>query len=158
MDKLTIEVKAPEIAEAVKTLAESLSRFAEVYRAAQQVQPVQQPIQPVQQQAQPVQQQEQPQPQQQFTLHNPVTNAPYDPQPQAQQVAQQVAQQPPAPTTAPTYTMEQLAVAATQLMDAGQKEVVLGLLAAFGVEALTQLPHEQYGVFATALRGKGAKI
>ena len=53
MDKLTIEVKAPEIAEAVKTLAESLSRFAEVYRAAQQVQPVQQPIQPVQQQAQP---------------------------------------------------------------------------------------------------------
>ena len=64
----------------------------------------------------------------------------------------------PVPTTQQTYTMEQLAVAATQLVDAGRREELVGLLGQFGVQALTALPKEQYGAFATALRQMGAKI
>ncbi len=60
------------------------------------------------------------------------------------------------PTVAQSYTMDQLAVAATQLMDAGQD--IRPLLAQFGVQALMQLPKEQYGNFATALRQMGARI
>ena len=72
-------------------------------------------------------------------------------------------QQPPVtppvvPTAPSTYTMEQLAVAATQLMDAGRKNDLLNLLAQFNVQALTVLPKEQYGAFATQLRAMGARI
>ncbi|MBE6906144.1 MAG: hypothetical protein E7476_07745 [Ruminococcaceae bacterium] len=59
---------------------------------------------------------------------------------------------------APTYAMEDLARAASQLMDAGRQQDLLGLLAQFGVQALTQLPKERYGEFATALRQMGAKL
>lgn len=62
------------------------------------------------------------------------------------------------PTTAQTYTMEQLAVAATQLVDAGRRGELVSLLAQFGVQALTALPKEQYGNFATHLRAMGARI
>lgn len=65
---------------------------------------------------------------------------------------------PVAPTTAPTYTLEQLATAATPLIDAGRQTELTTLLAQFSVQALTQLPKEQYGSFATALRSMGAKI
>lgn len=62
------------------------------------------------------------------------------------------------PTTAPAYTMDQLAVAATQLVDAGRRNDLVALLTSFGVQALTALPKEQYGNFATQLRAMGAKI
>ena len=62
------------------------------------------------------------------------------------------------PVAAPTYSMEQLAVAATQLVDAGRRQELVNLLAQFGVQALTALPKEQYGNFATQLRAMGAKI
>lgn len=62
------------------------------------------------------------------------------------------------PTSAQSYTMEQLAVAATQLVDAGRRTELLGLLSSFGVQALTALPKEMYGTFATQLRALGAKI
>ncbi len=62
------------------------------------------------------------------------------------------------PTTAQTYTMDQLAVAATQLMEAGKQPELVSLLNSFGVQALTALPKEQYGTFATALRQMGAKL
>jgi hypothetical protein len=54
--------------------------------------------------------------------------------------------------------MEDLARAASQLMDAGKQQDLLGLLAQFGVQALTQLPKERYGEFATTLRQMGAKL
>lgn len=71
-----------------------------------------------------------------------------------------VAISPPAavPTTAQTYSLEQLAVAATQLVDAGRRAELVTLLGSFGVQALTALPKEQYGNFATQLRSMGAKI
>jgi hypothetical protein len=79
-------------------------------------------------------------------------------------VPQMTYQQPaaPAPAAVPTastnYTMDQLALAATQLMDAGRQADLFGLLQGFGVPALTALPKEQYGAFATQLRAMGAKI
>lgn len=63
---------------------------------------------------------------------------------------------PTAPQT--SYTMEQLAIAATQLVDAGRRVELVSLLETFGVQALTALPKEQYGNFATHLRTMGAKI
>lgn len=64
----------------------------------------------------------------------------------------------PVPTTQVSYDINQLAVAATGLMDAGKQQDLMNLLAKFGVQALTQLPKEQYGAFATELRGLGANI
>lgn len=62
------------------------------------------------------------------------------------------------PTTPQTYTLEQLAVAATPLADAGKRQDLVNLLAQFGVTALTHLPKEHYGAFATQLRAMGAKL
>ncbi|WP_077621529.1 hypothetical protein [Sediminibacillus massiliensis] len=105
--------------------------------------PVQQtqqpPVQPQQEYQQPTQQQQPVQPEQQT-------------QPQPEQQQQGV------PTSNPTYSMDQLAVAATQLVDAGKREELVSLLSVFGVQALTALPKEQYGAFATKLREMGAKI
>lgn len=66
---------------------------------------------------------------------------------------------PTAPTAPPcTYTIEQIQTACAPLMDAGKQQELIGLLSQFGVQSLPQLPKEQYGAFATALRGMGAKI
>lgn len=62
------------------------------------------------------------------------------------------------PTAAPTYTLEQLAVAATQLVDAGRRDELIQLLQSFGAQALTALAPEHYGAFATKLREMGAKL
>ncbi len=70
-----------------------------------------------------------------------------------------VAAPPAAPTAPPpTYAFDDLARAASTLMDAGKQQELVGLLGSFGVQALTQLPKERYGEFATALRGLGAQI
>lgn len=75
-------------------------------------------------------------------------------------VAQTVQQ--PAPVSVPTssasYTQDDLARAAMTLMDAGRQNELLNLLAQFGVTSLPDLPQAQYGAFATALRGLGARI
>ena len=58
----------------------------------------------------------------------------------------------------PTYTFDALARAAAPLTDIGKTPDLQALLYSFGVQALTQLPKEQYGAFATGLRGLGATI
>ena len=81
--------------------------------------------------------------------------------PPVQQVAPVVpppVQQAPVQTTAPSYTADDLARAAMTLMDSGRQGELINLLAQFGTDALTHLPQEQYGAFATALRGLGAPI
>ena len=78
--------------------------------------------------------------------------------PEKQQVAQQVFENQSVPVTENTYTIEQLAVAATALVDAGKREALVALLNNYGVNALTTLPKEKYGAFATSLREMGAKI
>ena len=62
------------------------------------------------------------------------------------------------PIAAQAYTMEQLAVAATRVVDAGRRTELVCLLNSFGVQALTALPKDQYGVFWTKLRALRAKI
>ena len=65
---------------------------------------------------------------------------------------------PTVPTTAQTYTQDQLALAASGLVDAGKIADLRKLLAAFNVPSLVEVPKDQYGAFATKLRELGAKI
>lgn len=64
------------------------------------------------------------------------------------------------PTTAvpQEYTIEQLQVAAAGLSGMGRMPQVMGILQRFGIQAMTELPRERYGEFATALREAGAQI
>lgn len=139
---IVIEIKAPELSAAINTLAQALSGKKQIIEHVQDA-PTEQQIQHPASTQQPMQQQ----------APAPVPTAP----PVQQQVPVQQAPQP-VPTSAPTYDMNQLAVAATQLMDAGKQSELLQLLSAFGVQALMQLPQEQYGAFATKLRELGAKL
>lgn len=152
--EITVKIEAPELVSAIYTLATALETWnhgailkhaaaetaATAAPTAPTVAPATAPVQPVQQQ---------------------VMAAPAIPvaQPMMTQGATALA---PAvavvPTAAQTYTMEQLAVAATQLVDAGRRMELVQLLGAFGVQALISLPKEQYGAFATQLRALGAKI
>lgn len=67
-------------------------------------------------------------------------------------------QAPAVPTSQHAYTADELTQAAMQLMDKGLMPQLQELLASFGVESLPSLPQEQFGNFATALRGLGAQI
>ena len=51
-----------------------------------------------------------------------------------------------------------IARAGTALVDAGKMDALCGLLAKYGVEALTALDPAQYGNFANDLRALGAQI
>ena len=62
------------------------------------------------------------------------------------------------PTSRHEYTMDELAKAAMTLLDKGGMGQLQQLLAGYKCESLQQLPKEQYGSFATALRGMGAQI
>lgn len=64
----------------------------------------------------------------------------------------------PTATATPTYSMEQLAVAATGLIDAGKMQDVQNTLASLGVQTLMDLPQEKYGEFASAIKAIGAVI
>ncbi|MBM6680061.1 hypothetical protein [Pseudoflavonifractor capillosus] len=67
---------------------------------------------------------------------------------------------PAAATPAPAYTQEQLSKAGVELVstDPAKMTALSSLLAQYGVQAITQLAPAQYGAFATALRGLGARI
>lgn len=62
------------------------------------------------------------------------------------------------PTSTRTYTPDELAKAAMQLMDSGRQNELLELLRQFGTNSIPALQPSQYGAFATALRGMGAQI
>lgn len=86
----------------------------------------------------------------------PMPPAPPQPQPAPAAPTQPAAAS--LPTSAHAYTMDQLAVAATSIIDSGRRQTVVDLLAQYGVSALIALPKEHYGAFATQLRGLGAKL
>ena len=65
---------------------------------------------------------------------------------------------PAVPTSAPQYTLDMIARAGAALVDAGKMDALCGLLAKYGVEALTALDPAQYGNFANDLRALGATI
>ena len=65
---------------------------------------------------------------------------------------------PAVPTAPPQYTCDMIAKAGATLVEACKMNELLGLLARFGVEAVTSLDPAQYGAFATELRAMGASI
>lgn len=154
---ITLSIQAPELSKAIESLAFAIQHshgFTANPIGQAAVQPVQNAA-PVQiQSSVPVME----------PIQQPLQQQPVVPQQPVQNVApQQPLQQPivqpqSVPTSAPSYSMDQLAVASTQLMDAGKRNELLQLLATFGVQALTSLPQEQYGAFATKLREMGANI
>lgn len=87
----------------------------------------------------------------------PVQNVQPVPTTQIAQAAPTVSPVPTA-TATPTYTMEQLAVAATGLIDAGKMQDVQNTLASLGAQTLMDLPQEKYGEFASAIKAIGAVI
>ena len=149
---LVVEIKAEKLVEALNNLADAIKNsnvqnsqvVNDTDPIQQQQQTTTQTVMLTSQTAVPTQQTTQTQEPAQQTVQQPT--------PQATQQPQAV------PTSATAYTFDQLAVAATQLTDAGRREEVLQLLNSFGVQALTALPKEQYGAFATKLRELGAKI
>lgn len=163
---ITVNINAPELASAIHALAQSLagSQLAAPAAVPQSVSPSFNV--PVHQPAPEVNQQNVVPFTQQPPGEQAVPNVPTATTPAAVpgSVPTTPASAPTAapgsvPTTgAPTYTMDQLAVAATQLVDAGRQAEVVQLLASFGVQALTALPKEHYGAFATQLRAMGAKL
>lgn len=62
------------------------------------------------------------------------------------------------PTATRAYSLDELAQAAIPLMERGMQAQLQELLAGYGVVSLPDLRSEQYGSFATALRGMGAMI
>lgn len=78
--------------------------------------------------------------------------------PQTTQAPQAAPAPQPVPTSTVSYTADDLARAAMTLMDAGKQPQLIQLLNSFGVDSLPALAPEQYGAFATALRGMGAQI
>ena len=65
---------------------------------------------------------------------------------------------PAVPTSAPSYTRDDLSRAAMTLMDKGMQAQLQQLIQSYGVNSLVELPQDQYGKFATALREMGAQI
>ena len=146
--EITVKVEAEGLEKAINVLAQALSNQSIGDVTATQVQPKQEapPIAPVK-------------------LEVPKQEVPKQAvAPVKQEVAPVKQEAPPAqavpavPTSNPSFTMDQLAVAATQLMDAGKRDDIINLLSTFNVQALTGLPKDQYGAFATSLRGMGAKL
>lgn len=64
----------------------------------------------------------------------------------------------PADVAERTYTLDELAVAGTSLIDAGKLADVMSILTRHGVEALTSLDPSQYVLVAAELRSLGAVI
>lgn len=158
--ELTIRMNADEMLDAAaRGLLEGLAKCGKKEQAKPTREQVQPDIAPAQM-PQPVQMQEsvtQPVPTQEprdVTVYSaPQTAVPVEaPAAPVQDIPAAV------PTQQVTYTQGDLALAATQLVDAGKLEQIQELLARFGVQALTLLPKEQYGAFAAELRNMGAKI
>ena len=89
----------------------------------------------------------------------PVTPpAPVPPAPAAAPAAPTAPAAPAVPTSVPSYTRDDLSRAAMTLMDKGMQAQLQQLIQSYGVNSLVELPQDQYGNFATALRGMGAQI
>lgn len=63
-----------------------------------------------------------------------------------------------APTANKTYTKDELAQAAAQLLDKGMLTELQNLIKSFGVISLGDLPDEHLGAYALGLRELGAEI
>lgn len=155
MSEIILKVQAPELAAAIAQLAavmgnapiQTLAAPAPVAAPAPAQLPTATPTQPPAPVAPPA---------------APVAPAPAQ-APAAPPAQAQPPVAPPAPpvvptAAAPTYDRDQIMTAGAALIDAGKINELMGLLNAFGVQAVTQLKQEQLGAFATELRKLGAQI
>lgn len=159
MSNFVIEIKAPELANALQALAtaiagrqmDKLSCPAPEPRTAAPV-PAPVPIIP-QPPAAPVSLMPQ------TPIAPPQPNAPVA-APVAPPATPVPAAQPQSvvPTSAPQYTYEMLFNAAAALMGQNKGPQLQQLLAKYGIQRLPDLPPEQYGAYATDLRALGAKL
>lgn len=156
MNEITIKIEGlKELTEALRLLAGESGRAQEQRPAWN---PVQQPQSQMQQQV-PVQQMPAQAPQQVPVQQMPAQAPQQVPvQQMCQQAPQTIQQQVPTTAVAQGYTIDQLQVAAAGLTNAGKMPQVMGILQQFGIQAMTELPKDQYGNFATALREAGAQI
>lgn len=94
------------------------------------------------------------------TPSTPVPSVPIAPAMPAQQSQAPTAQPSQVPTTAVpgSYTTDELAVAASQLVNMGKQNRLFEILHGFGVNSLMELPQEKYGAFAGCLKAEGVKI
>ncbi len=179
---LTVRIEIPGLemlAQALLKLADSgiMSAVQGIVEETVPVQEKEQPQQtPVQMASQPVTPVQQPQ-----SAPQPITSVPSVQQPvtqptipvqpvpmaavpvQAQTVpvASAPVQQPQViPTTEVpvTRTYDELAVAASQLVNMGKQQRLFEILAGFGVQSLMELPKEKYAAFAGCLQSEGVKM
>ena len=154
MLEIRVTLEAPELAAAISALANStgahLSKFPAAAPLTQTA--VTHPVGPV------------PPAQPSVAVMPAATayNQPlHQPQPPAHIAPAQPLTTPPAAVpvaAAPAYTHDQIMKAGAALVDAGRMNELAALLNTFGVQAVTQLKPEQFGVFATELRKMGAVL
>ena len=149
MMEMKIKIEVPDLAAAIEKLAASLNNGTAFEKPCTQGAPA--PVETPAPTANPT-------PAPVAPAAPPVTApvAPVQTVPTAPPVSNALA--PAVPVTAPTYTLDQIAKAGANLVDAGKMEQLLGLLTKYGVQAVTQLVPDQYGAFATELRALGAQI
>lgn len=145
MLEVNVTVKAPELAGAILALATAMSGAAITAPAPAQLPAATAPAKPTTPPPAPAQ--------------PPVAPAPTAAPTAAPAPAPTPAAPPVVPVaSAPTYNRDQIMTAGAALIDAGKINELMGLLNAFGVQAVTQLKQEQLGAFATELRKLGAQI
>lgn len=177
--EINITVNAPELAQAINNLAQALTVQPYPRTQQTQIQPVQaqpvqaQPVQPEQMQptVMPVQQptvmpvqaqQMQPQPMQPQPMQpQPMQQAPVMPvqaQPIPTAMPVQAQPLPTMPTQVKEYTLDDIAKAGAQLVDAGKRELAQAVLTRYGFQTLANVPKEAFGALATEFRALGATI
>lgn len=149
MSEIVLKVQAPELAAAIATLAAALSGSSQLSPA-----PVQPPMAPASSIVPPVTPVAAVSPSAPVQQPKPAVTS------SAAPALTPVSTAPPVVpvAAAPTYSRDQIMTAGAALIDAGKINELMGLLNAFGVQAVTQLGQEQLGVFATELRKLGAQI
>lgn len=156
MMEMKIKVEAPALAAAIEKLAAAIAPIDPAILTPDEPRPVTNPTLPPATTAAPT-----------APAPAPVTPAPPVDQTVASGNTTPAMPQTPGPAapaltmpvaTAPAYTLDQISKAGAALVDAGKMEPLLGLLAKYGVQAITQLQPSQYGIFATELRALGAQI
>lgn len=147
MSNFVIEIKAPELANALQALAAAI--------AGRQTDKPSCPV-PEPKSSAPV-----PAPKPVPAPAVPVSVAPPAPAPTVPTPAPIPVAAPPqpvVPTSAPQYTYEMLFNAAAALMGQNKGPQLQQLLVKYGIQRLPDLPPEQYGAYATDLRALGAKL
>lgn len=147
MSNIVIEIKAPELTNALQALAAAI--------AGRQTDKPSCPV-PEPKSSAPV-----PAPKPVPAPAVPVSVAPPAPAPTVPTPAPIPVAAPPqpvVPTSAPQYTYEMLFNAAAALMGQNKGPQLQQLLVKYGIQRLPDLPPEQYGAYATDLRALGAKL